>query len=330
MALPLGGIRIRVAAILVCGGTGVALMAVSRQGLPLAYAVGACLAAGAGLGFVLAVAVTATLLVAYAVIQIVQPDTPTWMMVGAAAFVVALLAGVVRRQRVERVEQTQLLLAETQLAREQQTRAAALAERGRIAREIHDVLAHTLAALSVQLETTDALLEGGRGEQARATLRRARQLAREGMTETRRAIGALRGTSLPLPELLRGLIEGYATDTGAAATSTMDGTPRELAPEVALAVYRTAQEALTNVRKHAPGAGVRLLLCYEPDEVRLEVENFGHRDASLRPEGAPTSKGYGLTGLRERAEMAGGTFEAGPLAAGPDEPRWRVAVRIAG
>src|SRR5258705_1713739 len=87
MALGLGGIRIRVAAILVCGGTGVALMAVSRQGLPLAYAVGACLAAGAGLSFVLAGALTPTLLVAYAVVPIGQPDTPTSMMVGAAAFV---------------------------------------------------------------------------------------------------------------------------------------------------------------------------------------------------------------------------------------------------
>jgi signal transduction histidine kinase len=228
------------------------------------------------------------------------------------------------------MEQTLLLLAETQLAREQQARAAALAERGRIAREIHDVLAHTLAALSVQLETTDALLEGGRAERARATLGRARHLAREGLTETRRAIGALRGAALPLPDLIGELIEGYTADTGATATSTVEGTARELAPDVALAVYRTAQEALTNVRKHAPGAGVRLLLCYEPDELRMEVENFGQPDPSLRPTGMPTTHGYGLTGLRERAELAGGRFEAGPLAGGPDEPRWRVAVRIPG
>jgi signal transduction histidine kinase len=296
----------------------------------LAYAAAACLAAGAGLSFVLAVAVTAALLAAYAVTQIFEPHPPIWMLATVAALLVALLAGVVRRQRVERIEQTELLLAETQLAREQQARAAALAERGRIAREIHDVLAHTLAALSVQLETTDALLEGGRAEQAQATLSRARQLAREGMSETRRAIGTLRGAALPLPELISGLIDGYATDTGATATSTVDGTPRDLMPDVALAVYRTAQEALTNVRKHAPGAGVRVLLCYEPVEVSLEVENFGQPDPSLRPQGVPTSEGYGLTGLRERAEMAGGRFEAGPLAASPDGPRWRVAVRIAG
>jgi signal transduction histidine kinase len=134
----------------------------------------------------------------------------------------------------------------------------------------------------------------------------------------------------PCPDLINELTEGYAADTGATATTTVEGTPRELAPDVALAVYRTAQEALTNVRKHAPRAGVRLLLRYEPDELRLAVENFGQPDPSLRPLGMPTSDGYGLTGLRERAELAGGRFEAGPLAGGPDEARWRVAVRIPG
>jgi signal transduction histidine kinase len=330
MALRIGGTRVQVAAMLVCGGTGAALTAVARHGLPVAYAAAACLAAGAGLGVVLAVGVTAALLTAYAVTLVFQQHQPIWLVGTAAAMLVSLLAGVVRRQQVERMEQTQLLMAETQLAREQQARAAALAERGRIAREIHDVLAHTLAALSVQLETTDALLEGGRAERARATLGRARHLAREGLTETRRAIGALRGAALPLPDLIGELIEGYTADTGATATSTVEGTARELAPDVALAVYRTAQEALTNVRKHAPGAGVRLLLCYEPDELRMEVENFGQPDPSLRPAGMPTSDGYGLTGLRERAELAGGRFEAGPLAGRPDEPRWRVAVRIPG
>jgi signal transduction histidine kinase len=330
MASRLGGTRVQVAAMLVAGGAGVALTDVVRHGLPVAYAAAACLAAGAGLGIVLAVGVTAALLTAYAVTQVFQQHQPIWMVGTAAALLVSLLAGVVRRQQVERMEQTRLLLAETQLAREHEARAVALAERGRIAREIHDVLAHTLAALSVQLETTDALLEGGRAEQARATLGRARHLTREGLIETRRAIGALRGAALPLPDLINELIEGYAADSGATATTTVEGTQRELAPDVALAVYRTAQEALTNVRKHAPGASVGLLLRYEPDELRLAVENFGQPDPSLRPVGMPTPDGYGLTGLRERAELAGGRFEAGPLAGGANGPRWRVVVRIPG
>jgi signal transduction histidine kinase len=330
MALRLGGTRVQVAAILVCGGAGVALMSLDQPGLPLVYVAAACLSAGMTLPVGLATALWSALLTGYAVTQIFWLAGPVWMLGTPATTLVALLSGVIRRQREERLEQSQLLLAETQLAREEQARAAALAERGRIAREIHDVLSHALAALSVQLETTDALLEGGRSDQARATLDRARQLTREGLSETRRAIGALRGDVLPLPDLVRALVDGYAEDTGATATSTVDGDPRDLPPDAALALYRTAQEALTNVRKHAPGADVRLRLCYEPEQVRIEVDNCARTDPSLRPPASPIPGGYGLAGLRERAELVGGQFTAGPPPDSPDGQAWRVSVRIPG
>jgi signal transduction histidine kinase len=205
------------------------------------------------------------------------------------------------------------------LAREEQARSAALAERARIAREIHDVLAHSLAALSVQIETADALLEGGHPDRARATLDRARSLTRDGLAEARRAITALHGDAPPLPEALASLAEAYTADTGRAAHSNVEGQPRQLPADASLALYRTAQEALTNARKHAGGADVTLRLGYRLDDVVLTVTDTG---------GEPTSQpapvgGYGLTGLRERAELAGGALNAGSCGDG-----WRVEVRI--
>ncbi len=234
--------------------------------------------------------------------------------VGPAAFAGAVLLGLVRRQGLE-------LVAQAQSAREEHARSAALDERARVAREIHDVLAHSLGALTVQLETADALLESGRTEQARTSVLRAGQLAREGLTETRRAIEALRGGTLPLPDLLPALANSYQADFGAVATVSLDGVPRDLRPDVALALYRTAQEAITNVRKHAPGAAVEVELHYGPRAVELVITNDGG-GGEHRPL-ADTGGGYGLTGLRERAELAGGT-----ITAGPHDHGWRVDVRI--
>jgi len=298
---------------------GVVLSTTNPRSAALGYVAAACVAAGARLPWRWSAPLVTLVGVAQTAGHLVLHRPFIWHVVTAVGVAACWLAGVVRRQAEDRAEQAQLLVAETRLAQQEQARAAALAERARIAREIHDVLAHALAALSVQLETADALLEGGRTGQARATLGRARQLTREGLAETRRAIGALRGDTLPLPELLSGLTEGYAADAGAAVQSTVDGPVRDLPPDVTLALYRTAQEALTNVRKHAPGASVTVRLCYAPEAVRLTVLSEGGSTAAPDPE----PSGYGLTGLRERAELAGGTFEAGP-----DRTGWRVDVRI--
>ncbi|HKS98237.1 MAG TPA: histidine kinase, partial [Rugosimonospora sp.] len=160
-----------------------------------------------------------------------------WIVAGPVSFLAALMGGLLRRQ-------SEALAEEARLMREEQARSAALAERARIAREIHDVLAHSLAALSVQLETADALLENGRAEQARRSVVVARQLAREGLAETRRAIGALRGDTLALPELLDALATGYRNDFAAPAAVRVEGRPGELSPDTSLALYRSAQEAM--------------------------------------------------------------------------------------
>jgi signal transduction histidine kinase len=257
--------------------------------------------------------------VAYVLGHLGIDDSAIWLLTGPVVVVLSLLAGSIRRQN-------DMLTAEAQIAREEHARSAALDERARIAREIHDVLAHSLAALSVQLETADALIESGRAEQAHASVRRAGQLAKEGLAETRRAIGALRGDTLPLPELLSTMASGYQMDTGAAATVDVTGETRALRPDVSLTLYRTAQEAITNARKHAPGATVAIRLGYQPDDVALTVTNGAAHDAE-RPL-ADAGGGYGLTGLRERAELAGGSFSAGPVSTGPDGHGWRVSVRI--
>lgn len=220
------------------------------------------------------------------------------------------LAGVVRRSYVQRAEQAELLLAQAERARVAEAGRAALAERTRIARDLHDVLAHSIAALAVQLEAADALLFDGQIDRAHQTVLRARDLARDGLAETRRAVSALRGDHPPLPDALHGLGEPVA----------VTGAPRELPPDVHDAIFRAAQESLTNARKHAPGGKIHMQLEFEPDSVRLQVGN----DAATRPAAlAGTGAGLGLVGMRERAAALGGSVEAGPAGDG-----WSVTVTI--
>jgi signal transduction histidine kinase len=242
--------------------------------------------------------------------------------------------GVGRRSYILRAESAEELVRETERANHEEAHAAALAERGRIAREIHDVLAHSLAALTVQLEAADALLEVG-GEKgvlkAHDYVQKSRRIAREGLIETRRAIAALREDAPPLPELLYALADAYRGDTDAEveAEVTIEGLPRPLKADAGLTVYRAAQESLTNVRKHAPGAPVKLRLAFGDEEITLTITN----GAATEPTSslADSGGGYGLAGLKERAELIGGSLEAGPHSEpGLTTPGWRVALRLRG
>jgi signal transduction histidine kinase len=251
------------------------------------------------------------------------------------ALAAALLLGFNRRQYLERSEQAERLLAESQRARQEQARAAALEERTRIAREIHDVLAHSLGALALQLDVADALLsDGAAPDLVHTHLRRARGLAVDGLGEARRAVAALRGDTLPLRRLLDGLLSDYRADSGAPVALEVTGAQRDLAPDAALAAVRTAQEAISNVRKHAPGAALAVHLAYQGDATILTVTD---RPPDIRESGtaiavqAPiaatalstTGAGYGLTGLRERAALLGGTLDAGPEGTG-----WTICLRL--
>jgi signal transduction histidine kinase len=236
-----------------------------------------------------------------------------------------LYAMVVWRFR-QQDEQSTRLLAQMEETRDAELRAAALSERQRLAREMHDVLAHSLSGLVVQLEGARllALSDPADGRLA-ATIDRAHQLAKSGLDEARRAIGMLRDDELPGPDKLVALARSFQADTGIACQYTETGQPAELRPAVKLALYRVTQEALTNVRKHAHPERVEVRLEYLRDGVSLVVEDFvaaGDNSAPAAALGA-SGGGYGLTGMRERAELLGGTLTAATTGCG-----FRVVLRV--
>jgi signal transduction histidine kinase len=201
--------------------------------------------------------------------------------------------------------------------------SAALSERARIARDIHDVLAHSLSAQLVHLEAARLRIEqeppGPFRDQILQRVVGARAMARDGLAETRQALSALRGDMAPLGDYLRQV----AVNDGAEVE--VSGIPRPVPAEASQTVRRVVQEALTNVRKHAPGARVRIDLTYGSDELSLAVRDYGGTSPAL--EGLDSSgSGYGLLGMRERAELLGGTLEAGPEPAG--EKGYTVRLRV--
>ncbi|MGW1128153.1 sensor histidine kinase [Streptomyces sp. NPDC002526] len=254
------------------------------------------------LPLVAGVPATAVALGAYVVV-----DTDDWLTT-AVTTAGLCLAGYVLRLDAEARGSEQRLLAQERAARAAEAERAALDERSRIAREIHDVLAHSLSAQLVHLEAARLLIErepaGEFRDQVLQRVVAARSMAREGLSETRQALSALRGEVSPVEDFLRQLV------TAEPAEVRVEGARRTLTAQASQTVRRVAQEALTNVRKHAPGARVQLRLEYQPDFVVLEVKDSGGRS----PEGdlAASGSGYGLLGMRERAELLGGTLEAGP------------------
>jgi signal transduction histidine kinase len=199
--------------------------------------------------------------------------------------------------------------------------SAALAERGRVARDMHDVLAHSLSALALQLEGARLLARDRDADpEVVAAVERAHHLAADGLAEARDAIAALRGEMLPGPERLEHLADAFDGD----CTLTVTGTPHELGSEARLAIYRTAQEALTNVLRHSAFERVDLRLAYERAGTRLAIEDRG-AGAPVTVGGASPGGGYGLTGMRERAELLGGSLTAEPTADGFRVELWLPA-----
>ena len=201
--------------------------------------------------------------------------------------------------------------------REAQAHAAVLGERQRLAREMHDVLAHTLSGLALQLEGARLRASTHDDQELVEALERAHRLARSGIDEARSAIATLRDEELPGPERLRALVAEFGRDTGIPTSIEIIGEGYELDPDARLTVFRTAQEALTNVRKHARAERVELQLAYEEAAARLSIEDFGEPTAN------GDGGGYGLTGMRERAELLGGALEARPTGSG-----FRVELRV--
>jgi signal transduction histidine kinase len=249
----------------------------------------------------------------------------------ALGFAAAFLAAVGVRQIREEQARTAAALGELEETREVQARAARVAERVRLTREIHDVLSHTLSALSLQLEGARLLLVQRPDDAAAlAAVERAHRLAREGMEEARRAVGTLRGDPLPGPALLANLVSDFERDTGTETRLRVEGRPAELAPEARLAIYRTAQEALINARKHARPRQVEVRLRYETEGAELVVENDGGSQPASNAASRHSSLegSNGLSGIRERAELLGGRLEAAPTDEGFKVRLWVPAVTL--
>lgn len=253
-------------------------------------------------------------------------------LVYAVVILTGLGVGLARLGSVQRADQAEALLEQTRLTREAQAQAAALAERTRIAREIHDILAHSLGALTLQIEAAHARLTAPGApsldpavSKALTNLERAGSLARAGLADTRRAVHALREDPGLLTDLLAELCRA-AEENGREGMVALrsNGEPRRLPSAATAAFFRAAQEALTNAAKHAPGRDVRLDLEFRAGEVVLSAVNALPAADRERPLAA-TGAGYGLTGLRERAELAGGTMTAQAA-----DGTWQVRVVIPG
>lgn len=242
--------------------------------------------------------------------------------------IVALLAG--RNRRSVRIQSAQAaaLAARTRQAQAEQRRAAALEERSRIAREIHDVLAHSLSALGVQIETARSVLtDTGDITSAVALLEHAGRLADDGLSETRRAVHALRTDVPPLPASVASLAGNHEQHYQRAVAVSVTGQARPVSPDANVALIRTAREALTNAARHAPGAAVGLNLDYDGEQVTMTISNSvppamtAGADAASGQDGS--GSGYGLAGMRERLQLIGGT-----LTAGRSGDEWTVQARV--
>lgn len=314
--------RPTVVALAVLGAAGGALAGLSP--LSTAVTVGCVVSSAAGISLAMeaSLAITAEIVAAFLIAGLAI-GAPIEALLGYPFAFIGLWAfGLTRHAYLQRAVQAERTLEQTRRAHEAETHAAALAERARIAREIHDVLAHSLAAVSVNLQAAEGLL----GElpsspeltKAIECVDRASAFTREGLADARQAILALRDDAAPLPDRLSALVREHHADVDL----SIIGAPRPVTAEVGLAAYRTAQEALTNARKHAPGLPVRCSLEFSATEIAVRIVNPLPAASDAGPLAA-TGAGYGLTGLRERAALGGGTLTAGPV-----DGEWQVCLKI--
>jgi len=236
-----------------------------------------------------------------------------WVIGVTIVAVIGLLAG-------RLVSTNQALTRQEEVSSAEKARRVVLEERARIARDLHDIVAHHMSLVVVQTETASYRVPD-LSESARAELLSIGELARSALTETRALLAVLRqeGQAVeeaPQPELsqVHELVEA-AQRAGVKLTAKISGDLDVLRPGASLAAYRIAQEALANAARHAPGAPVLLVIESGLGELRLWVEN-GPVPGSL--EGPPTvgTVGHGITGMRERAAAAGGELDLGPTADG--------------
>ncbi len=255
---------------------------------------------------------------------------PVWEMAFFTAlltvpFVLAWVLGDSMRTRRAYWAQLEEKAARLEKEREAQSRIAVAAERARIARELHDVVAHNVSVMVVQADGAAYVLDTA-PEQTRQALETISGTGRQALAEMRRLLGVLRtgeqpesGEYVPQPgvEQLSDLID-QVRGAGLPVDFRMEGEPRPLPSSVELTAYRIVQEALTNTRKHGgPDVGSTVRLAYKDDELDLLVEDDGRgAQHELYEEGGADGLGHGLIGMRERVGMVGGSLTAGPRPGG--------------
>ncbi|MFB7279835.1 histidine kinase [Streptomyces hydrogenans] len=201
-----------------------------------------------------------------------------------------------------------------------EARTAVLSERSRIARDVHDVLAHSLAGINMQLELADALMDTGDLDGAREAHDKAHGLVKDSLRQAQWTVHALREDALPLRETLTAMLES----SGHHDALTVNGTVRDVSARVTQDLLRIAQEALTNAARHAPGGEVRAELTYTAEAIVMRVRN----GPATREVSAGVGSGMGLIGMRERVALLNGTLSAGPITEGPHRNGWQVEAVI--
>lgn len=292
----------------------------------------------------LVVAVTASVAVQAVGLAAAAPGPGAGLLAAAgAATTTSAAAAVGGWVALRRAHQRSLLAAAAAQVEHQAVlaRTAVAEERTRMARELHDVAAHHLSGIVVQAGAAERLVDTD-PERAKAALRDLREQGRATLRDMRSIVGILRasaeastsghqdddGAGAPVPGLaqLPALVEA-ARSAGDRVEARWSGPEVVLPPLADVAVYRTAQEALANARRHAPGARVVLAVTTAADRVRLEVESEVRQGSAAHPgQPGPVSRpGLGLTGMRERADLVRGHLDVGPTGRGT----WRVAFEVA-
>jgi signal transduction histidine kinase len=265
-----------------------------------------------------------------AIVMYNDPDHATGdLLVIPLLFGVAWLAGFALRERGEEAQVAQDRAAAAESEREQNARRAVFEERVRIARELHDVIAHHVSMMGVQAGAARIVIDRDPGKASQA-LRAIESSSREAVVELHRLLGFLRqagdhddfaahpGVS-QLPSLTAGMLESdLLVELG------IEGEQRPLPPTVDVSAYRIVQEALTNTLKHAQASRADVRLRYGPGELEVEVVDDG------KGPGAPSAQrpgGLGLIGMRERAALHGGQLDAGPAPGGGFSVRVKLSTR---
>ncbi|MEV8448910.1 sensor histidine kinase [Streptomyces parvus] len=240
-------------------------------------------------------------------------------------FVLAWVLGDSLRTRRAYFDQLEERAARLEREREAQSKVAVAAERARIARELHDVVAHNVSVMVVQADGAAYVMDAA-PDQAKQALETISGTGRQALAEMRRLLGVLRtgdapesGEYVPQPDVeqIEDLV-AQVRQTGLEVDFKVEGTPRPLPSGVELTAYRVVQEALTNTRKHGgPDAGASVRLVYFDDGLGLLIEDDGRGAAhELYEDGGADGAGHGMIGMRERVGMVGGTLDAGPRPGG--------------